>query len=85
MEFCPECDGILLPKKGSGELYCRVCEKTFKSKKQKSRIKSEYRIKKKFANRQYSKTAVVENPQNRKKISPEDRRAYEDYFSGDGS
>lgn len=85
MEFCPECDGILLPKKGSNELYCKVCDKSFKlDSKNKSNLKKEYLIKTQVKNRVGGKTAILEKKNLSKAISDEDRRAFEDFFLPDG-
>ncbi|MBD3351335.1 MAG: hypothetical protein GF364_07590 [Candidatus Lokiarchaeota archaeon] len=83
MEFCPECDSILLPKKGSDELWCRICQKSFKIKK-KSSIKKDYRINHKMKHKISGKTAVFVKKEKAKAISSDDRRAFEDYFSSDG-
>jgi len=76
MQFCPECESILLPKRNSNELYCRVCKKTFKPD-----GKTDYKMKSKIEkDRIRSKTAVVEDQRNSRSISEEERRAFEDFF-----
>ncbi|MBN2157474.1 MAG: hypothetical protein JW776_15620 [Candidatus Lokiarchaeota archaeon] len=78
MQFCPDCESILLPKRNSNELYCRVCKKTFKVE-----GNPDYKIKSKIEkDRVRSKTAIVEERKHSQAISEEERRAFEDYFMG---
>jgi DNA-directed RNA polymerase subunit M/transcription elongation factor TFIIS len=79
MQFCPECESILLPKRNSNDLFCRVCNKTFKAEKGKADYKMKSKIEK---DRVRSKTAVVETRSRTQSISEEERRAFEDYFTG---
>ena len=30
MEFCDECDGMVIPKRGSKESVCKICGKIYK-------------------------------------------------------
>ncbi|MHA1338890.1 MAG: hypothetical protein ACTSRZ_02800 [Promethearchaeota archaeon] len=81
MEFCPECDSVLLPKRGTNELYCRVCKKTYKVEKTKDDLKKEYRINHRVAHKASTKTAIVTKKEITHSISEDERRAFEDYFS----
>jgi DNA-directed RNA polymerase subunit M/transcription elongation factor TFIIS len=79
MDFCADCGGILLPRKGKTELYCRVCDKTFKADK---KTAEDYKIKSKITRGNQSKTAVIDKNFNSTAISDEERRAFEDFFQG---
>ncbi len=77
MQFCPECEGLLIPKRNTTELFCRVCNKSFKPEGQ-----ADYKMKSKIEkDRVRSKTAIVETRVYSQSISEEERRAFEDYFS----
>lgn len=79
MEFCPECESVLLPKRGSSnELFCKVCGKVYKMDKKKN--KEEYKIQHVISRGISSKTAVLDKKGHQGSISEDDRRAYEDYF-----
>ena len=79
MKFCPQCEGLLLPKRNTDELFCRVCNKSFKPEKGQADYKMKSKIEK---DRVRAKTAIVERPAHSQSISEEERRAFEDYFSG---
>ena len=79
MDFCQDCGGILLPKKGKTELYCRVCDKTFKADKKSA---EDYKIKSKITRSGQAKTAIIDKKISSTAISDEERRAFEDYFQG---
>lgn len=77
MQFCEFCESILLPKRNSDEVFCRVCKKTFKTKN-----KADYKMKSKIEkDRVRSKTAIVERRAGTQSISEAERRAFEDYFT----
>ena len=82
MQFCSQCEGLLIPKRNTDELYCRICDKSIKIK-----GKADYKMQKLTNNTHQkvrSKTAVIEQRTRSKSISEEERRAFEDYFtSGD--
>ena len=78
MQFCPDCESILLPKRGSKDLYCKVCEKVIKIK-SKSKTKKSIKIDKKIIHKIPIKTKVF-TKKSTKSISDEDRRAMEDYY-----
>jgi len=76
MEFCPDCDNILIPKKDNpASLYCKVCEKTIIIK---DKPKEEYKISHKLRHTAASSNVFVK----RKKvvITEEDRRGFEDLY-----
>ncbi|MHA1111140.1 MAG: hypothetical protein ACTSRE_08555 [Promethearchaeota archaeon] len=79
MMFCPVCESILLPKRNTDELFCRVCDKSFKPDKEQADYKMKSKIEK---DRVRSKTAIVETRANTQSISDAERKAFEDYFSG---
>ena len=79
MMFCPVCESILLPKRNTDELFCRVCNKGFKPKKGQADYKMKSKIEK---DRVRSKTAIVETRSTSQSISNDERKAFEDYFSG---
>jgi DNA-directed RNA polymerase subunit M/transcription elongation factor TFIIS len=78
MRFCPECDNILIPKKG--KLYCQACEKFFEL----GKDQKEYKISKKIRHddREKSSRVLKKNLRNKSSISIEDRKAYEEFFTG---
>ncbi len=83
MQFCDECDSVLLPKKKSkNELWCRICEKSFKIGKKEGK-KLDYKIGHKISHTNRAKTAIVEKVVH-KTITEGERRAHEDYFRGGG-
>ena len=76
VQFCPKCNNILIPKKGKNILYCRACDLEFKF-----TSKEEYKIIKKIQHSESEKAPiVVEEVELRKKISEDDRKAYEEFF-----
>jgi DNA-directed RNA polymerase subunit M/transcription elongation factor TFIIS len=78
MEFCPDCEGILLPKKGTKNLYCKVCDKVIKVETKDDPVKS-YKIDKKIKHKIPTQKMVYSKSSN-KSISDEDRRAMEDFY-----
>ncbi len=82
MEFCPDCGNILLPKKRTKELFCRVCQKSFPLDETKDNEKFEqYRkVKKNKAKidekRRALKTAVIEKSEKSKSMTEDEREAY---------
>lgn len=76
MQFCPKCDNILIPKKGTDLIFCRACEVDYKL-----NAKDEYKIVKKIAHSEAeSAPIVVSDSDIKKKISDDDRKAYEEFF-----
>jgi DNA-directed RNA polymerase subunit M/transcription elongation factor TFIIS len=78
MQFCPICEALLIPRRGSTELFCRICNKTFKAVDGQADYKMKSKIEK---DRVRSKTAVVESRSHTQSISEDERRAFEDYFT----
>lgn len=82
MRFCPECDNLLIPQKG--RLYCKACEKEFKF--NGTADQEEYKIVKKIRHEDDENVPpVVIKSKANEKISLEDRKAYEEFFSGSES
>ncbi len=76
MQFCQKCNNILIPIKGKKILYCRACDYEYKFK-----SKEEYKIIKKIHHSESDLAPiVVEKSEIRKKISEDDRKAYEEFF-----
>jgi DNA-directed RNA polymerase subunit M/transcription elongation factor TFIIS len=76
--FCPECENILIPRKG--KLYCKACDKEFDLN---SDEQNEYKIIKKIKHDD-KETApiVIKEALKSGKISGEDRKAFEEFFTG---
>ena len=76
VQFCPNCNNILIPKKGTDLLFCRACNVEFKLE-----SKEEYQIIKKIKHNEAESAPIVVNESEvRKKISEDDRKAYEEFF-----
>lgn len=76
VQFCPKCNNILIPKKGKKILYCRACDCEYKF-----TSKDEYKIIKKIQHSESEKAPIiVEESERRKKISEDDRKAFEEFF-----
>ncbi|RLI61807.1 MAG: hypothetical protein DRO88_12590 [Promethearchaeia archaeon] len=93
MEFCPECGNILLPKKRSQELYCKVCNKSFPLKeiKDKEKIKlyksaSQGKVKKSKVKEKLVRrtTVIVEETHKSPSISQDEREAFGELFEMSG-
>ncbi|WP_457558262.1 hypothetical protein [Candidatus Harpocratesius sp.] len=84
--FCPDCGNILLPKRRTNTLYCRICNKEYPMKDKMQQYKKVDRkgaaIKKK-EKKQILKTAIVEETKKKPSISEEERAAFEDLFEAD--
>lgn len=77
MRFCDHCGNMLIPK--NGKLYCKACEEEFDL----GESKEEYKIQKKIRHdEKESAPIVVKEGLRGERISSEDRKAYEDLFSG---
>lgn len=83
MEFCADCGNILLPKKQTNELFCRVC-KTSIPIKGKEKVKLDHYKKaaatkksKKAEKQRALRTAViVEQDKRNKSMTEDEREAY---------
>jgi len=83
LEFCVTCGNILLPKKRTETLYCKVCDKTFPLKKDKDKIKhyksavqdkfKKTKVKKKLA---LVSAAIIQDVRKTPSISQDEREAF---------
>ena len=78
MEFCPKCEALLFPRKDNGKviLVCKKCG--FEGE---AEGETEYKLVVKIPHSDSEKIAIVEGSA-RKKISEEEREAFEDYYRG---
>lgn len=77
MRFCDSCGNMLIPK--DGKLYCKACEEEFDL----GSSQEEYKIQKKIHHdEKESAPIIVKDGLRGERISSEDRKAYEDLFSG---
>lgn len=74
MRFCEKCDNILIPK--GKKLFCKACNEEFE-------LEDEYKIVKKIKHDE-KETApiVVKESSTSNRISAQDRKAFEEFFSG---
>ncbi len=81
MKFCPNCDNILIPRKG--KLFCKACEEEFEL----GSSQEEYKIIKTIKHDDTEITPIIiKDGLKREKISAQDRKAFEEYFgSGEES
>ena len=79
MQFCENCGNILLPKKRTETLYCKVCDKTFPLKEKKEyksatlETAKKTKVKKKLA---LISTAIIEESSKVPSISQDEREAF---------
>ena len=83
MEFCSECSNVLLPRRKQGDLYCKICAKSFPIKKKSKPLDPHNHrkvLKKKsqqLERRRALKTAVVTEASSKlKSISEDEREAF---------
>ncbi len=78
MRFCPDCDNIMIPRKK--KLYCKACDVEFDLDPKKQ---EEYKIVKtiKHDEKEIAPIIIKEGLKG-DKISDQDRKAYEEFFSG---
>ena len=77
MRFCPKCDNILFPHKK--KLYCKACNKEFDLDLEQ---KDEFKIVKIIKHDEPDLSPIIIRKSLKSgKISEEDRKAYEDFFS----
>lgn len=77
MRFCESCGNMLIPK--NGKLYCKACEEEFDL----GSNQEEYKIQKKIRHDEKESTPIIIKEGLRgERISNDDRKAYEDLFSG---
>ena len=93
LEFCPDCSNILLPKKRTNELFCKICQKSFplKEKKDKEKIKhyksaSEDAVKKTKAKKKLAlrSSTIIEEIRKAPSISQDEREAFGELFEMSG-
>ena len=77
MRFCDTCGNMLIPK--NGKLYCKACNEEFDIGTNTEDFKIIKTIKHNDA--EIAPIIIKEGPKN-DKISGEDRKAYEEFFSG---
>ncbi|MFO7795169.1 MAG: hypothetical protein ACQERB_11150 [Promethearchaeati archaeon] len=76
MRFCPNCDNILIPK--DKKLYCKACDQYFEF----SKDENDYKIIKKIRHDDKEISPIVIKESKADRISIEDRKAYEEFFTG---
>lgn len=77
MKFCDNCGNMLIPK--DGKLYCKACEEEFDL----GKNQEGYKIQKKIRHdEKESAPIIVKEGLRGDRISNDDRKAYEDLFSG---
>ncbi len=76
MNFCPNCDNILIPK--NKKLYCKACDVEFDLDSSKT---EEYKIKKAIKHdEKESAPIIVKEKLRSNRISAQDRKAFEEFF-----
>ncbi len=81
--FCQDCGNILLPKRRTNTLYCRICDKDYpmdKGLNQYKKVERKTASIKEKNKKQILKTAIIEETKKGPSISEEERAAYEDLF-----
>ena len=78
MRFCPDCDNIMIPR--NKKLYCKACDMEFDLD---SNQQDDYKIVKtiKHDEKEIAPIIIKEGLKG-DKISDQDRKAYEEFFSG---
>ncbi len=81
MRFCEKCNNILLPR--NKKLYCQACDEEFDL----TNNKDDYKIIKKIRHNDAETAPIVLRERFKSnRISDQDRKAHEDFFSsGEGS
>ena len=82
MRFCPNCDNIIIPK--GGILYCQACQEEFELP---DKDQTEFKIVKRIKHDDSADSPIVIKADTFKssKISNQDRKAFEEFFRGDGA
>ena len=77
MRFCEACGNMLIPKKG--KLYCKACDEEFEI----GESQEEYKIIKmiKHDDKEVA-PIIIKDGLKGDRISDQDRKAFEEYFSG---
>jgi len=81
MKFCPDCDNIIFPKNNK-KLYCKACDKEFDL----DGETDDFKIVKKIRHDEKENAPiVVKETMNSRKISAQDRKAFEEFFDLGGT
>jgi len=76
MNFCPNCDNILIPK--NKKLFCKACDVEFDLDSSKT---EEYKIKKSIKHDEKESAPIIVKERLRSdRISAQDRKAFEEFF-----
>ncbi|MHA1776541.1 MAG: hypothetical protein DRO88_03245 [Promethearchaeia archaeon] len=81
--FCPVCGNILLPKRRTQTLYCKICNKEYpmtEEMKQYKKVERNKASQKKKEKKQVLKTPIIEESEKKPSISEDERDAFEDLF-----
>lgn len=77
MKFCSNCNNMLIPR--NGVLICRICNQEYELQ---NPDKTEYKLVKKIAyDISKCEPIIVKTETKKGRISLQDRKAYEDYFT----
>ena len=80
IKFCPACDNILIPRKK--KLYCKACEEEYDAS-QVGASQEDYKIIKKIRHDEAGSTPIIiKEGLKGERISDQDRKAYEEFFTG---
>lgn len=81
MKFCQDCDNIIFPKNNK-KLYCKACDKEFDL----DGKADDFKIVKKIKHDEKENAPiVVKESMNSRKISAQDRKAFEEFFDLGGA
>jgi len=80
IKFCPDCENIIFPK--NKKLYCKACDKEFDLDVESDDFKIVKRIK---HDEKESAPIVVRETMHSRKISAQDRKAFEEFFDLGGA
>ena len=82
MEFCAECGNILLPKKKTNELFCRVCKTSIPIKgKEKGKLEQYRKVtiaknNKRTEKKRALRTAIIVEQSTKKSMTEDEREAF---------
>jgi len=80
MKFCPDCNNIMFPK--NKKFYCKACDKEFDL----DAEEDDFRIVKKIKHDEKENAPIiVKETMKGKKISSQDRKAFEEFFDAGGT
>ena len=81
MKFCPDCDNFIIPTKDK-KLYCKACDKEFDLETEADDFKIVKKIK---HDEKELAPIVVKESMGGKKITAQDRKAFEEFFDAGGA